>query len=104
VHHDDVHVGRAIPPGAPVPPILPPQEGFLFLDRDAFHASFAGDLPARQTAFMAASQVPWGFDAPGGTIGEAAWREQAELIPRRTDDRTIPPPRRRTPSAGRASS
>src|SRR6185437_11574841 len=33
-------------PGAPVPPILPPQDGFLFLDRDKFHASFAADLPA----------------------------------------------------------
>jgi pimeloyl-ACP methyl ester carboxylesterase len=29
-------------PGAPVPPILPPKDGFLFLDRPKFHASFAG--------------------------------------------------------------
>ena len=50
------------PPGAPVPPILPPQEGFLFLDRDKFHASFAADLPAEQAAFMADSQVPWGVE------------------------------------------
>ena len=56
------------PPGAPVPPILPPQEGFLFLDRDKFHASFAADIPAEQAAFMADSQVPWGVDALGGTI------------------------------------
>ena len=34
------------PPGAPVPPILPPQDGFLFLDREKFHESFAGDLSA----------------------------------------------------------
>ena len=53
--HDDP------PPGAPVPPILPPQEGFLFLDRDKFHASFAADIPAEQAAFMADSQVPWGW-------------------------------------------
>ena len=51
------------PPGAPVPPILPPQEGFLFLDREKFHARFAGDLSAEQAAFMADSQVPWGVEA-----------------------------------------
>src|SRR3989449_4954626 len=39
------------PPDAPQPPILPPQDGFLFLDRDKFHASFAGDLPAADAAF-----------------------------------------------------
>jgi len=50
------------PPGAPVPPILPPQDGFLFLDREKFAASFAGDVPGEQAAFMADSQVPWGGD------------------------------------------
>src|ERR1700741_203991 len=39
------------PPGAPVPPILPPQNGFLLLDREQFGASFAADLPAKQAAF-----------------------------------------------------
>ena len=71
------------PPGAPVPPILPPQDGFLFLDRDKFHASFAADVSAEQAAFMADSQVPWGVDALSGTISEPAWRTQAELVPRR---------------------
>ena len=63
------------PPGAPVPPILPPNNGFLFLDRDEFAASFAADVPAKLAAFMADSQVPWGVDAlerkprrrPGGS-------------------------------------
>ena len=50
-------------PGAPVPPILPPQDGFLFLDKAQFHASFAGDLDAEQAAFMAEAQVPWGVAA-----------------------------------------
>src|SRR5213593_2177286 len=58
------------PPGAPVPPILPPQDGFLLLDREKFHASFAGDVPAAEAAFMADSQVPWGVDALGGSITE----------------------------------
>src|SRR5437588_5460693 len=47
------------PPGAPVPPILPPQDGFLFLDRAKFHASFASDVDEAKAAFMADSQVPW---------------------------------------------
>ena len=62
------------PPGAPVPPILPPQDGFLFLDREKFAASFAADVDPELAAFMADSQVPWGVDALGETISEAAWR------------------------------
>src|SRR4051812_12903254 len=56
------------PPGAPVPPILPPLHGFLFLDREKFAASFAADLPPSDAAFMADSQVPWGVDALGGAV------------------------------------
>ncbi len=84
------------PPGAPVPPILPPQEGFLFLDRDKFHASFAADLPAEQAAFMADSQVPWGVEALGGTISEAAWRTKPSWYLVASDDRMIPPPAQRS--------
>src|SRR5215831_2839712 len=62
------------PPGAPVPPILPPVDGYLFLDKTKFHASFAGDLAADKAAFMAASQVPWGVEAVDGKIKTAAWR------------------------------
>ena len=84
------------PPGAPVPPILPPQDGFLLLDRDKFHASFAADLPAEQAAFMADSQVPWGVDALGGTISVAAWRTKPSWYLVATDDRMIPPPAQRS--------
>jgi pimeloyl-ACP methyl ester carboxylesterase len=84
------------PPGAPVPPILPPQDGFLFLDRDKFHASFAGDVPAEQAAFMADSQVPWSVDALGGTISEAAWRSKPSWYLVASDDRMIPPAAQRS--------
>ena len=84
------------PPGAPVPPILPPQDGFLVLDRDKFHASFAADLSAEEAAFMADSQVPWGVDALGGTISEAAWRSKPSWYLVATDDRMIPPPAQRS--------
>jgi pimeloyl-ACP methyl ester carboxylesterase len=87
------------PPGAAVPPILPPQDGFLFLDREKFHASFAGDLSAEQAAFMADSQVPWGVDALGGTISEPAWRSKPSWYLVTTEDRMIPPPAQREMSA-----
>ena len=80
------------PADGPQPPILPPRDGFLFLDRDKFHVSFAGDLPAGQAAFMADSQVPWGVNAQGGTISEAAWRIKPSWYLVASDDRMIPPP------------
>jgi len=86
------------PPGAPVPPILPPNDGFLFLDRDRFHASFAADVPADLAAFMADSQVPWGVDALGGAIEQPAWRTRPSWYLVATDDRMIPPPAQRAMS------
>ncbi|MFE4413124.1 alpha/beta fold hydrolase [Streptomyces sp. NPDC056821] len=79
------------PPGAPVPPILPPQGGFLFLDRTKFADSFAADLPASQAAFLADSQVPWGMEALEGAISEPAWRAKPAWYLVATDDRMIPP-------------
>ncbi|MFC9701431.1 alpha/beta fold hydrolase [Streptomyces sp. NPDC056943] len=80
------------PPGAPVPPILPPDQGFLFLDRDRFADSFAADLPRAQADFMADSQVPWGVDALGGAVARPAWRTKKSWYLIATDDRMIPPP------------
>ncbi|WP_433167138.1 alpha/beta fold hydrolase [Kribbella sp. CA-247076] len=83
------------PPGAPVPPILPPVDGFLFLDSDKFAASFAADLPASLARFMADSQVPWGVDALGGVNTRPAWRDKPSWYLVATDDRMIPPPAQR---------
>jgi pimeloyl-ACP methyl ester carboxylesterase len=80
------------PPGAPVPPILPPQEGFLFLDKEKFHGSFAGDLSAERAAFLADSQVPWGVDALAGAVTEPAWRAKPSWYLVATEDCMIPPP------------
>jgi pimeloyl-ACP methyl ester carboxylesterase len=79
------------PPGAPVPPILPPQDGYLFLDKVKFPASFAGDVDPEKGAFMADSQVPWGVDALGGTITAPAWRTKPSWYLVATDDKMIPP-------------
>jgi pimeloyl-ACP methyl ester carboxylesterase len=91
------------PPGAPVPPILPPVDGFLFLDKVKFAASFAADLPADLATFMADAQVPWGVDALGGAISRPAWRDKPSWYLVATDDRMIPPPAQRA-MADRAGS
>ena len=83
------------PPGAPVPPILPPQDGYLFLDRAKFAASFAADVDVETAAFMADSQVPWGVDALSGAISEPAWRTRPSWYLVATDDKMIPPPAQR---------
>jgi pimeloyl-ACP methyl ester carboxylesterase len=88
----------AFPAGGPQPPILPPIDGFLSLDREKFASSFAADLPAADAAFMADSQVPWGVEALNGTITEPAWRIKASWYLVATDDRMIPPPAQRTMS------
>jgi len=87
------------PPEAPVPPILPPQNGFLSLDREKFHDSFAADVNDEEAEFMADSQVPWGVDALGGTISEPAWRSKPSWYLVATEDRMIPPPAQRSMSA-----
>src|SRR4051794_26578257 len=83
------------PPGAPVPPILPPVDGFLFLDRQKFAEAFAADVAADEAAFMADSQVPWGVEALNGAVGEPAWRNRPSWYLVAADDRMIPPPAQR---------
>jgi pimeloyl-ACP methyl ester carboxylesterase len=84
------------PPGAPQPPILPPQDGFLFLDRAKFAASFAGDVPADEARFMADSQVPWGVKALSGEVTVPAWKSKPSWYLVATEDHMIPPPAQRT--------
>lgn len=86
------------PAGAPVPPILPPQDGYLFLDREKFRASFAADVDAERAAFMADSQVPWGVEALSGKISEPAWKSKPSWYLVATDDKMIPPDAQRSMS------
>ena len=86
------------PPGAPVPPILPPQNGFLFLDNKAFPAAFAADVDIEKAEFMADSQVPWGVEALGGVISEPAWRTKPSWYLVVTEDKMIPPDAQRAMS------
>jgi pimeloyl-ACP methyl ester carboxylesterase len=83
------------PPGAPVPPILPPQDGFLLLDPGKFAASFAADVGEPKARFMAASQVPWGVAALSGEVTVPAWKSKPSWYLVATDDKMIPPPAQR---------
>jgi pimeloyl-ACP methyl ester carboxylesterase len=91
------------PADAPVPPILPPVDGFLFLDKDKFAASFAADVDADVAAFMADSQVPWGVEALTGAVTDPAWKSKPSYYLVASDDRMIPPAAQRM-MAGRAGS
>ena len=84
------------PPGAPVPPILPPKDGFLFLDRAKFAASFAADVSPEEAAFMADAQVPWGVPALAGVVTMPAWRTKPSWYLVATNDKMIPPPAQRS--------
>lgn len=88
-------------PGDPVPPIVPPVDGFLFLDRSKFAASFAADVEPELAAFMGDSQVPWGLAALEGKISEPAWRGKPSWYLVATEDKMIPPAAQRA-MAGRA--
>jgi pimeloyl-ACP methyl ester carboxylesterase len=86
------------PPGAPVPPILPPQDGFLLLDRAKFAASFAADVEPEKAAFMADSQVPWGVAALSWVVSKPAWKTKPSWYLVSTDDKMIPPDAQRAMS------
>jgi pimeloyl-ACP methyl ester carboxylesterase len=87
------------PAGAPVPPILPPQDGFLFLDREKFAAAFAADVKPAQAAFMASSQVPWGVAALQGQVTAPAWKGRPSWYLVTADDKMIPAPAQRQMAA-----
>jgi pimeloyl-ACP methyl ester carboxylesterase len=89
---------NGFPTDGPLPPILPPTDGFLFQDPDRFHASFGADLPADLARFMADSQVPWGVDAAAGPISHPAWRTKPSWYMVATEDREIPPATQRSMS------
>ena len=86
------------PPGAPVPPIMPPQDGFLFLDKAKFRESFAADVASEAAAFMADAQVPWGLEALNGAVTDPAWKSKPSWYLVSTDDKMIPPDAQRAMS------
>src|SRR5688572_9802904 len=92
------------PPGAPVPPIMPPQDGYLFLDRTKFRESFAADVAPDAAAFMADSQVPWGLEALNGAVTAPSWKTKPSWYLVATEDKMIPPDAQRGMSKRAGSS
>ena len=88
----------SFPQTGPQPPIMPPQDGFLFLDKAKFPASFAADVDPEKAAFMADSQVPWGLGSPSGKISKPAWKSKSSWYLLTTQDKMIPPDAQRTMS------
>jgi pimeloyl-ACP methyl ester carboxylesterase len=86
------------PVGAPVPPILPPRDGYLLLDKSKFAASFAADVNPELAEFMANAQVPWGVEALQGAVSQPAWKVKPSWYLVATEDRMIPPPAQRAMS------
>jgi len=82
---------KAPPHAARAAPILPPQDGYLSLDRAKFAARFAADVGKAKAAFMADSQVPWGVEALNGTVGDPAWKIKPSWYLIATQDKMIPP-------------
>ena len=82
---------KTLPPDVEGPPILPPQDGFLLVDRAKFPAYFAGDVEPELARFMADSQVPWNVAAAGGPNTNPAWANKPSWYLLTTEDRMIPP-------------
>jgi pimeloyl-ACP methyl ester carboxylesterase len=89
---------KSAPQGAPAPPILPPQDGYLLLDKSKFPAAFAADVSPDVASFMADSQVPWGVEALSGAITQPAWRIKPSWYLITTEDKMIPPDAQRAMS------
>jgi pimeloyl-ACP methyl ester carboxylesterase len=78
------------PPGAAA--IQPDAHGFLWINREKFHKSFAGDVTVDEAAVMAAVQKPLSLVAFGGKEGVPAWKTIPSWYLVCTDDQMIPPP------------
>jgi pimeloyl-ACP methyl ester carboxylesterase len=84
-------LGANPPPDAALPPVLPPQDGFLRLDQAKFPAAFAADVNPSLAKYMAASQVPWGLGAYTGEVTSPAWKTKPSWYMVARDDKMIPP-------------
>lgn len=86
-------------PGTPVPPILPPKDGFLVVDSSKFASAFAADVNPELARFMADSQLPWGVGALTGAVTTPAWRTKPSWYLVAADDKMISPAAQRQMAA-----
>jgi pimeloyl-ACP methyl ester carboxylesterase len=79
-------------PPAPENGILPPDEkGFVYYDKQKFHAGFAADLPKEKADFMYASQGPIAAQAFVTPLTQAAWKTKSSYAIVAAEDKSINP-------------
>ncbi|RKF31495.1 alpha/beta hydrolase [Paraburkholderia fungorum] len=66
-------------------------DGHLYLDPSRFHADFAADVPAAETAFMASSQVMPAVESFTAPVTQPAWKSKPSWAVVATADRTVNP-------------
>lgn len=80
------------PPSPGSTAIEPDANGFLWINREKFHDSFAGGASKDEAAVMAVVQKPLAFAAFGGIETAPAWKALPSWYLVCTDDKMIPPP------------
>ena len=78
------------PPGSAA--IEPDAHGYLWINRDKFHESFAGGATDSEASVMAAVQKPLSFASFGGKETAPAWKVIPSWYLVCTEDKMIPPP------------
>ena len=64
-------------------------DGFGFVNRDAFKAGFAADTSDADAAFLSDSQVPVNMSSFGTVVTHAAWRDKPSWAVIATDDKAF---------------
>ncbi len=80
------------PPSAGSAAIQPDAHGYLWINREKFHNSFAADATTDEAAVMAAVQKPLSLNAFSGKEGIPAWKSIPSWYLVCTNDQMIPPP------------
>jgi pimeloyl-ACP methyl ester carboxylesterase len=80
------------PPSPGSTAIEPDANGFLWINREKFHDSFAGGASKDEAAVMAAVQKPLSLASFGGKETTPAWKTIPSWYLTCTDDKMIPPP------------
>jgi pimeloyl-ACP methyl ester carboxylesterase len=79
------------PPSPGSASIRPDESGFLWIDRETFHAAFAADASREDAFVMGAVQRPLSLASFTGKEGVPAWKTIPSWYLMCTDDKMIPP-------------
>lgn len=85
-------LSKSGPPSPGAAAIEPDDQGYLWINREKFHASFAADVTDNEAYLMGAVQKPLSFASFGGETVTPAWKDIPSWYLVCTDDQMIPPP------------